>query len=275
MTTRTYPQGVPSWIDVEQPDPDAAAAFYGGLLGWTFTRVTPEDAPVTYLVAALDGHDVAGVGGPGTGGPGWSTYVAVDDAEEVCRRWEAAGGRVVQQPQPAGEGGVAAVCADPSGHELRLWQARRRLGAQLTNAPGTWNFSDLHTTDADAATAFYREVLGWEVEDLGYALMVRQPGYGDHLASTVDPGIHERQDGIGAPPGFADAIAWFARVDDPAAAGWKVTFTVDDRDAAADRARELGGEVLGTDDTDWTRTALVRDPQGATFTLSEFTPPGG
>ena len=28
-------------------------------------------------------------------------------------------------------------------------------------------------------------------------------------------------------------------------------------------------------DTGWTRTALVRDPQGAVLTLSRFTPPGG
>ena len=35
---RTYPEGVTSWVDVEQPDLDAAQAFYGGLFGWTFER---------------------------------------------------------------------------------------------------------------------------------------------------------------------------------------------------------------------------------------------
>jgi predicted enzyme related to lactoylglutathione lyase len=44
--TRTYPEGVPSWIDIEQPDLDAAQAFYGGLFGWTFEPVTPPDAPL-------------------------------------------------------------------------------------------------------------------------------------------------------------------------------------------------------------------------------------
>ena len=43
--TRTYPEGVPSWIDIEQPDLDAAQAFYGGLFGWTFEPATPPDAP--------------------------------------------------------------------------------------------------------------------------------------------------------------------------------------------------------------------------------------
>ena len=34
--TRTYPEGVPSWIDIEQADLAAAQEFYGGLFGWTF-----------------------------------------------------------------------------------------------------------------------------------------------------------------------------------------------------------------------------------------------
>ena len=35
MTNRTYPQGVPCWIDTQQPDVEAAASFYGSLFGWT------------------------------------------------------------------------------------------------------------------------------------------------------------------------------------------------------------------------------------------------
>jgi hypothetical protein len=35
----------------------------------------------------------------------------------------------------------------------------------------------------------------------------------------------------------------------------------------------LGGEVQGTTEDDRTRKAVVRDPQGARFTLSRFAPP--
>jgi len=111
------------------------------------------------------------------------------------------------------------------------------------------------------------------VEDLGFATMIRRPGYGDHLEATVDPTIHERQAGVGAPPGFADAIAWVAALEPRLAPHWHVSLSVADRDAAAERAERLGGEVLSTEDTQWTRTALVRDPQGAVFTASQFTPP--
>ena len=33
---RTYPAGVPCWVDVEQSDVRAGAEFYGALFGWTF-----------------------------------------------------------------------------------------------------------------------------------------------------------------------------------------------------------------------------------------------
>jgi len=38
---RSYPHGVPSWVDTEQPDPDAARRFYAELFGWTLTEAMP------------------------------------------------------------------------------------------------------------------------------------------------------------------------------------------------------------------------------------------
>lgn len=271
---RTFPHGVPSWIDTEQSDLGEAQRFYGGLFGWTFEAATPPEAPDQYLIARLDGLDVAGLSGAAqTGGAAWNTYVAVEDTDEAAVRVRSSGGAVVVEPADAGEGGRWAACTDPSGAAFRLWQARRRLGAQVVNLPGTWNFSDLHTDDADAAATYYTGLFGWEVTELGFASMLRRPGYGDHLASSVDPDILERQRGAGVPPGFEDAIGWIGPVEPGMAPHWHVTFTVADRDAAADSAQRLGAAVESTADTEWTRTALIRDPQGAMFTASQFTPP--
>ena len=56
-------------------------------------------------------------------------------------------------------------------------------------------------------------------------------------------------------------------------AHWGVTFAVDDADAIAARAVELGGEVLVPPfDAPWVRMTIIRDPQGATFTASKFVP---
>jgi predicted enzyme related to lactoylglutathione lyase len=270
---RTYPEGVTSWVDVATSDLGQAQAFYGELMGWAFERVSPDGAP-PYVIARLDGQDVAGLAESGDDGPAWNTYVAVDDADQVAARVLEHGGHVLVDPSEAGDAGRWAVCADPAGVRFRLWQAASRPGAQLVNAPGTWNFSDLHAADPGASTPFYTQVFGWEVADLGFATMIRRPGYGDHLAATVDPGIHERQAGAQVPPGFADAIGWVAQAAQDETPHWHVSFSVADRDASVDSVHRLGGTVVSTNDTMWTREALVRDPDGAVFTASQFAPPG-
>lgn len=274
MTTttslRTYPHGVPSWVDTVQQDPQAAQEFYGGLFGWTFTTVSPPGAPV-YAIAALDGRDVAGIGQAQDGPAAWNTYIAVDDAGATAAALSAAGGEVIEDP---GEGpfGRAVTLRDPTGVPFRLWQAGSHPGAQVVNEPGSWNFSDLHT-DEPGSIAYYADVFGWSTQDLGFATMVRRPGYGDHLEATVDPTIRERQAAVDIPAGFEDAIAWVAPLEPRLAPHWHVSFSVADRDRTAERVEALGGEVLSTAETYWTRTALVRDPQGAMFTASQFTPP--
>ena len=186
---------------------------------------------------------MAGIGSGTPDGPGWQTYVAVDDLEPVLDAVAAAGGTVTTGPTVAGEGGTWAEIVDPSGAVLRLWKANRRLGAQIVNAPGAWNFSDLHADDP--ATGFYETVFGWEITDVWFATMIRVPGYGDHLAATTDPDIRERQASVSVPPGFEDAIGWVAPAEDGRPPHWHVTFAVADRDetaalAAAARRRGAG-----------------------------------
>jgi predicted enzyme related to lactoylglutathione lyase len=272
---RSYPAGVPCWVDTDQSDVDAARDFYAGVFGWTFSDGVPTEAPGTYLIAALGGADVAAIG-PAEGGAGaaWNTYIAVEDADAAAASVRGAGGTVTVEPADAGPAGRLAGCTDPRGAHFRLWQPRRRLGAQIVNAPGSWNFSDLHTADAAAAEAFYAPLFGWEFNDVGFGTMIRRPGYGDHLAATVDPGIRDRQDGIAAPPGFEDAIGWLVPVGE-GRDHWHVSFTVADRDESVAVAEKLGAAVISSEDTEWTKSALIRDPQGAQLTLSQFTPPEG
>lgn len=271
---RTYPAGVTSWVDTEQPDVEAALRFYGDFFGWSFHDAMPPDAPGRYVIAQLDGRDVAAVGSadaPTERGATWNTYVATDDVDAAAARLTELGATVLSPPVDAGPGGRTASFRDPEGAEFRLWQARRRLGAQLTNAPGSWNFSDLHTADAAGAERFYSRAFGWVFADLGYGTALQVPGYGDHLEATIDPDIRTRQSD--APEGFEDVIGGLAPLAEGETPHWRVTFTVADRDDAVARADRLGATVLGRDDSMWTKTVTIRDPQGAVFTASQFTPP--
>jgi uncharacterized protein len=272
---RTYPEGVPSWIDIEQPDLTAARDFYGGLFGWTFESAPGIDPDAAYVVAKLEGQEAAGLGetrtGAAPGVPTWNTHIAVADLDAVGRRIVAAGGRLISPPTAVDGAGRAAEAVDAAGAPFRLWQAGNRPGVQVVNTPGGWNFAYLRTSDP-AEPAFYVAVFGWEFADLGYGTLIRSPGYGDHLAATVDPDIRQRQASDVTPPGFEDAIGWLAPADGESP-HWHVSFTVDDRDDRAAAAERLGGTVLETIDTDWTRDALIRDPQGGVFTASQFMPP--
>ena len=273
---RTYPEGVTCWVDVEEADVEEAARFYGALFGWTFLEVAPKHH---YLVAQLDGQDAAGIGqqparnDSAAGSPSWNTYVSVRDIDQAVARLVAAGGRITEPWSNLAEAALTASCVDPEDIPFRLWAAGSRTGAQVANTPGGWNFSDLHTGDPEASIAFYGRVFGWRFDDIGFATMIRQPGYGDHLAATSDPGIYERQSGDKVPPGFADAFGWLVTAPDAREPHWHVTFTVADRDDSAADAEHLGATVLSTTDTDWTRDAQILDPQGAVFTVSQYAPP--
>jgi uncharacterized protein len=82
---RTYPSGVPCWIDTEQPDPEAAQDFYQRLFGWTFAT-TPDNGGPSYTFAHLDGREVAGVASISADRAAWNTYIAVDDGDAAVAR---------------------------------------------------------------------------------------------------------------------------------------------------------------------------------------------
>jgi len=268
-----FPPGVPCWVDTAQPDPVAAAAFYGALFGWEFTDRMPSDTPGQYLVARLGGRNVAAVGSQFDGAPlapAWSTYICVANADETATRVAEAGGTALGVPFDVLDAGRMAVCADPAGAVFHLWQAGTHRGAQAVNAPGTWNWSNLNTPDVEGARAFYGAVFGWEADSTGSgAIMWRLPGYGDFL-EQFDPGLRRRHSDFGAPPGFSDAIGWMMpyEVGPP---HWNVVFSVDDADAVTARTVELGGRTVAAPfDLGVVRTAILADAQGAVFTVNEF-----
>lgn len=278
LTRDGYPAGVPCWIDTEQPDPEAAASFYGALFGWELEDRMPAEAPGHYFMARLDGLDVAAIGSASDGAPvaKWNTYVWVDSADDTAQKVKDAGGVALSDPFDVFDAGRMGVFADPAGAVFSVWQAGRHRGAQVVNAPGTWNWSDLHTHDVERSKEFYGAVFGWEahtaVLGAGEWTTWHRPGYGDVLEQN-DPGLRERMAEFGAPERFEDAVATLVPIDD-VPSHWSVTFSVDDTDAIAAKAAELGGTVVAKPfDAGPVRMAVVRDPQGAVFSIGRYKPP--
>jgi predicted enzyme related to lactoylglutathione lyase len=273
-----YITGVPCWVDTSQPDPEAAVDFYSGLFGWEFENMMPPEAPGEYFSARIRGGDVAAVSSIPEGAPQmatWNTYVWVDSADETASKVRDAGGSVVMEPFDVMEAGRMAVFADPEGAVFSVWQPNAHKGAQIVNEHGSLNFNDLHIRDAEGAKTFYRAVFGWQTLELGGFTAWTLPGYAEHLEKN-DPGLRERMAEAGAPEGFADVVASLISIADDqpdTPAHWGVTFAVDDSDAIAKKASELGGKVIVPPmDAPWVRLTVIADPQGATFTASKYVP---
>ena len=137
-----------------------------------------------------------------------------------------------------------AFVADPQGAAFGVWQPNQHLGSRVDNEHGAVNFNDLHTDDIEGAKAFYGAVFGWGPLDMGGGNSTwTLQAYGDHL-EELNPGQRERIGEMGAPDDFIDVVASLGPVQGGAPPSWGVTFGVDDADAIAAKARELGGEVL-------------------------------
>jgi predicted enzyme related to lactoylglutathione lyase len=274
-----YIPGVPCWVDTNQPDPDAAVAFYGGLFGWDLQDVMPPGSGGKYFMARLRGGDVAAIGSLPEGAPAkaaWNTYIWVDSADDVVSKVLDAGGGVTAEPFDVPGAGRMAVFSDPEGAAFRVWEPGEHRGARIVNEPSSLNFNDLRTRDAARAKSFYGAVFGWDTVALGGGVEAwRLSGYGDFLERT-DPDLRKRMAGGGAPEGFEDVVATLnplAPGEASVPAHWNVTFAVADADATAARAAELGGEVIAPPfDAPWVRMTVICDPQGATFTASKFVP---
>jgi uncharacterized protein len=265
-----YPSGVPCWVDIAHPDPRATAEFYEKLFGWKFVGPGPMPDGGEYFVARLRGRDVAGVSStPAEGappGPAWNTYVTVGSAEESAAAVTDAGGTVLVEPFDALPAGRMAVVADPAGAVLLLWQARDRQGAQLVNEPSAWSMSILNTRDVEGAKAFYGAVFGWVPEMFGDRITLwRLPGYVGGEPSQPVP-----RDVIAA---MAPMSAELFPDDMPS--HWAVDFWIADADAAAATAAGNGGTVIAAPhEAPPFRRAVIADPGGASFSVSQLQLPG-
>lgn len=254
MEMTYYEHGVPSWVDLTTPDVSRASDFYGALLGWECPEGPPEAGG--YRIAHLDGRTVAGIGPQmNPDAPtAWSTYVNVDSADATAERVEADGGRTLMAPMDVMDQGRLAVFADPTGGVFGVWQPGQHKGAQLVNEPGAWCWSELLTTDVDAATTFYSAVFGWEPNvvagDMPYTMW--------QVSGRPVAGM------MAKPPMIPAEVPSF----------WSAYFMVADLDRALETIRAGGGQVL-TDpmDTPAGRFAPAMDFAGATF--SPIQPPPG
>lgn len=241
-----YPPGVPCWTTCLARDPEASVAFYADLLGWEWSRTSG------FLTATLRGRDVAAVAPlpEGVERGAWITQVSTDSADGVAERARAAGGDVLAEPFEEPTGRIAVV-TDPGGAVFSAKEPGTRFGAEVVNEPGAWAMSRLDTPGPDAAAAFYGAVFGWTREALGPATLFRLPGF------------------VGGEPEqpISREVVAAMTVADAGPAAWIPDFWVDDLDAALAKVPTVHAGPLEQPPG---RTAVVADPEGSVFSLTQL-----
>lgn len=118
---------------------------------------------------------------------------------------------------------------------------------------GAFSWNELMTTDVAGAKAFYGEMFGWEMQDEQTPKMTY---------TMLKSGDKEVGGMMALPEDFKGA---------PAA--WGSYVTVDDVDAQATKAEQLGGQIVmpAQDIPNVGRFAVITDPQGAMLTLITYT----
>lgn len=243
----SYTPGTFSWVDLATTDQESAKGFYGSLLGWEYEDMPMGDSQV-YSMARLGGRDVTAIG-PLQGGDGvpphWNCYVSVADADAAAARARELGATELAEPFDVFDSGRMAVIQDPQGAVISVWQPGRHIGARLVNEIGALCWNDLLSPDVPAAAAFYRELFGWDIDEA--------PGAGGRYWSIRNGEI--RNGGLmPMPPGGHPA--------------WNLYFAVADTDASLTAVKELGGSTaMGPIEVPSGRFAVLRDPQGAVFSI--------
>ncbi len=250
----TNPHGSFIWYQLMTSDADAAARFYGEVVGW---RVEAFGGDMDYRVVHADAEPVGGImvmpsTAEGAGMPPvWLGYIGVDDVDAAAAKIAASGGTIHAPPQDIPGVGRFAMVADPQGVPFYVMRgdSDRDSRAWSEDAIGHCAWNELATSDPDAALAFYREQFGIEP---GGAMPMGEMGtyqFIDHGGKTI--GAIMRQMPAGPGP------------------MWDYYFRVPSIPEAIERIGASGGKVVhGPHEVPGGDHIVVGiDPQGAMFHL--------
>lgn len=221
------------YVSVWTPDADAAAAFYGHVLGWTYDpsthQVTNTEQPVG--IYPVDGR------------PTMFCCYAVADLQAAARAIDQAGGHAGDEREF--DFGTVLDATDASGTPFAVYRPADGTPRPKLNGagPGELSYVTYEVGDSAVFRTFYGQVLGWTFE----------PGRIDDGWQVA--GTHPMAGVAGGSAEPTTVPMW----------------TVADIDDAVGRVREAGGTVLQEPSRQpYGLMAECRDDQGTRFYLGQF-----
>ena len=242
--------------DIAVPAHDGELRFYSSVLTtgesplWQDDLMNNLGIPIIGLGARTAAHEALPLQ--------WMPHIMVADVGASAARAVELGGRILMQ-SPAGTASPWAVLMDRDGAAFGIIPIvvdvpKPETRQDAPAAPGRIGWLDLTVPDAAAARDFYRDVIGWTVQELEmndagarYADYIMLNGAGAPAAGIC----HARGTNLGLPP------------------VWMIYVTVADMGESLQRVEERGGSIIkSSKDKDGMHMyAAVSDPVGAAFAL--------
>lgn len=253
-TAQDAPAQAVVWHELITKDVAAAQAFYGALLGWTFSE--PRVLKVsTYVVASLDGEAVAGLvriaDSAGVNNSQWLSYFRVPNVQGAVASATSAGGRVLVKPVELQGRGRGALLLDTEGAPFAVLEPSRAAPFAGRAPVNGWLWTEYFSNDPARAADFYGKM------------------FGVTLAKRYVDG-RERE-------GFVrggEPVAGLMRIPaDGPQPNWLPVIRVADVDHVAARVAGLGGRLIMAPRSDVRagNVAIIGDPTGAAFAVQEWT----
>jgi len=244
------------WSELMTTDMKGAETFYDKVVGWTSEPFGGSPQPYTAF-NRNGGVAVAGVMRTPDGmnfPPFWSMYIAVPDFDEAIAKAKHLGGTTLSDIIDIPGVGKMQMLKDPQGVAFYVIQpAPRDAAPDADPALGEPSWIELMTTDLAGAKTFYQEFFGWT------------PGDAVDMGPIGTYQLFNR--GSRMMGGMMNKPAEMAQVPPH----WAIYFRVDDINAAAERIKANGGQILNgpmeVPGGDWIVNAT--DPQGAAFSLHQ------
>jgi hypothetical protein len=154
------------------------------------------------------------------------------------------------QPFDVFDAGRMAVLKDTQNAVFCLWEAKRHKGIGVENVEGALCWTELQTTDANGTRVSYEKLFGWKT-----------------FVSPEDPMQYIHLEASGEQFGGIWQIP--AEMQGGVPPNWMPYFLVNSVDGKADQARQLGANLMvpPTDIPNTGRFSVIRDPQGAVFSI--------
>ncbi|MBP2237390.1 putative enzyme related to lactoylglutathione lyase [Sinorhizobium kostiense] len=242
------------WYELMTTDTKAAESFYKKVVGWSARDAGMPG--IEYTLFSIGDHQVAGVMTMPDGAlemnvpPAWLGYVAVDDVDASAARLTAEGGTVHREPNDIPGVGRFAIVADPHGAAFALFKGTGEPPPQLDQmASGNVGWHELMAGDLDTAFNFYSKLFGWTK---------------DQAMDMGDMGVYQ----LFAHGGQAIG-GMMTKPKEVPSPFWLYYFNVEALDAAIDRAKSEGGQIVNGPMEVPGGAWIVQctDPQGALFAL--------